>query len=181
MWKHYDLIDYVEQMTEDAVGRLWIAKGSYFGVLEGTTWTGFSWEEFTVRRAPVIDSRGDLWIPSDDGLYRWHQSDLPTAIESSAVPTEPRSFHLAQNYPNPFNHSTHIGFTLKQSAAVSLQVFNTHGQLVTTLVEGTRPAGTYQTAWDGHDAQGQAVSSGAYIVRLDAAGQQATRKMILIQ
>ena len=191
-WKRYDRAgtgDYtrwvVEGMTEDAAGRLWIAEGGYFGVLEGTTWTGFPYEELradTLIR-PVIDSRGDLWIPSHDGLYRWHQSDLPkpTAIESSATPSEPRSFHLAQNYPNPFNHTTHISFTLQQPAAVSLQVFNTHGQLVATLVDGTRSAGTYQTAWDGRDAQGQAVSSGAYIVRLDAAGQQASRKMLLVQ
>ena len=188
-WKRYDMVgtgdeirwDIVDGMTEDAVGRLWIVEAGYFGVLEGTTWTGFPWEEFRARGAPVIDSRGDLWIPSFDGLYQWHQSDLPTAIESSATPGEPRSFHLKQNYPNPFNHATHISFTLQQPAAVSLQVFNTHGQLVATLVEGTRPAGTYQAAWDGRDAQGQYVSSGAYIVRLDAAGQQATRKMILIQ
>ena len=188
-WKRYDVVGIgdetrwrgVDEMTEDAAGRLWIVEGGYFGVLEETTWTGFSYGEFRVLRSPVIDSRGDLWIPSRDGLYRWHHSDLPTAIESSSMPTEPRSFHLEQNYPNPFNHATHIGFTLKQPSAVSLQVFNTHGQLVATLVEGTRPAGTYQTTWDGRDAQGQAVSSGAYIVRLDAAGQQATRKMILIQ
>ena len=97
------------------------------------------------------------------------------------MPSKPRSFYLAQNYPNSFNQTTHIGFTLQQPATVSLQVFNTHGQLVVTLVEGTRPAGTYQTAWDGRDAQGQAVSSGAYILRLNAAGHPATRKMILIQ
>ncbi len=188
-WKRYDMVgtgdytrwDILEGMTEDAAGRLWIVEGGYFGVLEGTTWTGFPYEEFRVFRTPVIDSRGDLWIPSRAGLYRWHHSDLPTAIESSATPTEPRSFHLEQNYPNPFNHSTHIGFTLKQSSSVSLQVFNTHGQLVATLVEGTRPAGTYQATWNGRDAQGQAVSSGAYIVRLDAGGQQATRKMLLVQ
>ena len=93
----------------------------------------------------------------------------------------PHSFHLAQNYPNPFNHATHIGFTIQQPSAVSLQVFNTHGQLVATLVEGMWSAGTYQTAWDGRDAHGQAVSSGVYIVRLDAEGRQATRKMLLIQ
>ena len=187
-WKRYDRVgtgDYtrwgVYGMTEDAAGRLWITEGNYFGVLEGTTWTGFSYGEFRAVGSPIIDSRGDLWIPSRDGLYWWHRSDLPTAIESSSMPTEPRSFHLAQNYPNPFNQATHIGFTLQQPTTVSLQVFNTHGQLVATLVEGTRPAGTYQTAWDGRDAQGQAVGSGAYIVRLDAAGQQATRKMILIQ
>ena len=189
-WKRYDMVGTgdetrwdVEEIREDAAGRLWIVEGGYFGVLEGTTWTGFPYDEFWADGAPVIDSRGYLWIPSFDGLYRWHHSDLPkpTAIESSSMPTEPRSFHLEQNYPNPFNHATHIGFTLKQSSSVSLQVFNTHGQLVATLVEGTRPAGTYQAAWDGRDAQGQYVSSGAYIVRLDAAGQQATRKMILVQ
>ncbi len=183
MWKHYDLINSVQQMTEDAAGRLWIGKGGYFGVLEGTTWTGIPWKELRADTfAPlVIDSQGDLWIPSEDGLYRWSLSDIPTAIEFSSMPSEPRSFHLAQNYPNPFNHVTHISFTLQQSAIVSLQVFNTRGQLVATLVEGTRPAGAYQTAWDGRDTQGQAVSSGVYIVRLDAGGQQATRKMILVQ
>ena len=187
-WKRYDMVGTGDEtrwdvygMTEDAAGRLWIMEGSYFGVLEGTTWTGFPYDEFRAVGAPVIDSRGDLWIPSFDGLYRWSRSDIPTAIESSSMPGAPRSFHLEQNYPNPFNQATHIGFTLKQPAAVSLQVFNTHGQLVATLVEGTRPAGTYQTAWDGRDDQGQYVSSGAYIVRLDAAGQQASRKMILIQ
>ena len=189
-WKRYDMVGTGDEtrwdvygMTEDAAGRLWIMEGGYFGVLEGTTWTGFPYEEFRadIFVPPVIDSRGDLWIPSWDGLYRWSRSDIPTAIESSSMPTEPRSFRLAQNYPNPFNHATHISFTLQQPSAVSLQVFNTHGQLVVTLVEGTRPAGTYQTVWDGRDAQGQAVSSGAYIVRLDAAGQQATRKMILVQ
>ena len=171
----------VYAMTGDIAGRLWIVESSHFGVLEGTTWIGFPYEEFRAIGAPVVDSRGDLWIPSWDGLYRWPQSDLPTAIESSSMPGEPRSFQLEQNYPNPFNHATHIGFTLQQPSVVTLQVFNTHGQLVATLVEGTRPAGTYQTVWDGRDAQGQAVSSGTYIVRLDAAGQQATRKMILIQ
>lgn len=190
-WKRYDMVvtgDYtrwtiVDAMTEDAAGRLWIAEEGYFGMLEGTTWTGFPYEEFWADMfvPPVIDSRGDLWIPSEDGLYRWHRSDLPTAIESSSMSGAPRSFHLEQNYPNPFNHSTHIGFTLKQPAVVSLQVFNNHGQLVATLVEGTRPAGTYQTVWDGRDAQGHAVSSGAYIVRLKAEGQQATRKMLLVQ
>ena len=178
-WKYYQSLSlYGWRGVGD---RLWVAKGDYFGLLEGTTWTGFSWEEFRATRAPVFDSRGDLWIPSYEGLYRWHRPDLPTAIASSSMSGAPRSFHLAQNYPNPFNHATHIGFTLQQLSAVSLQVFNLHGQLVATLVEGMRPAGIYQTTWDGRDAHGQVVSSGVYIARLDAGGQQATRKMVLVQ
>ena len=178
-WKYYKSLSLYNWGV--ARSHLWVVKGDDFGLLEGTTWTRFSYEDFRPRNAPVFDRRGDLWIHSRDGLYRWHRPDLPTAIASSSMSGAPHSFHLAQNYPNPFNHATHIGFTLQQPSAVSLQVFNTHGQLVATLVEGMRPAGTYQTAWDGRDAQGQAVSSGVYIVRLDAEGQQATRKMLLIQ
>ena len=182
-WKYYKSLRFVYHRFYwgAAGGPPWVVRGDYFGMLEGTTWTRFSWEEFDPPHAPVFDSRGDLWIPSRDGLYRWHRPDLPTAIASSSMSGAPHSFHLAQNYPNPFNHATHIGFTLQQPSAVSLQVFNTHGQLVATLVEGIRSAGTYQMAWDGRDAHGQVVSSGVYIVRLDAEGRQATRKMLLIQ
>ena len=35
--------------------------------------------------------------------------------------------------------------------------------------------------WDGRDAQGQAVRSGLYILRLDAESRQAIRKMTLVQ
>ena len=181
-WKHY--ATYVPDWANHY--RMY-ADGTHVGVLEGTIWTGFYWK--AALGASVTDSRGDLWTPSSDGLYRWShpalptaiESSLPTAIASSSMSGAPHSFHLAQNYPNPFNHATHIGFTLQQPSAVSLQVFNTHGQLVATLVEGIRSAGTYQAAWDGRDAHDQAVSSGVYIVRLDAEGRQATRKMLLIQ
>ena len=71
--------------TEDAGSRPWI-EDSYFGVLEGTLWIGFPYEEFWAIGAPVIDCRGDLWIPSYDGLYRWPRSDLPTSTQSSSIP-----------------------------------------------------------------------------------------------
>ena len=149
---------------------------SSFGVLEGAVWIGFPYEECSAIGAPVVDSRGDLWIPSYDGLYRWCRSELPTA-----TPGEPHSFYIEQNDPNPLNQSTHLGFTLQQPSAVSLQVFNARGELVATLVEGVWLAGTYQIAWDGRDAEGQAVRSGLYRYQLDVEGRQATRKMLRVQ
>ena len=35
------------------------------------------------------DSRGELWIPSYEGLYRWFRSKLPTAIESKPRGSDP--------------------------------------------------------------------------------------------
>ena len=87
-WKRYAEVtgdearwDACYGVAEDAA-----VEGSYFGVLEGTLWIGFPYEEFRAIGAPVIDRRGDLWIPSYDGLYRWPRSDLPTSIQSSSIP-----------------------------------------------------------------------------------------------
>ena len=188
-WKRYakvktgDVVRWaVGAMTEDAAGRFWITEGNYFGVLQGTSWTGFLHGEFSAWQiGPVIDSRGDLWILSRHGLYRWALADQPTSIRSSAPSGEPRSFLLEQNYPNPFNQDTHIGFTLKQRSELALQVLNAQGQILATLAQGTLPSGSYETAWDGRDDQGRAVASGLYLYRVIAGDRQATRKMMLVQ
>ena len=187
-WKHYgeteagDTVRWsVSGMAEDRAGRLWIAGADYFGVLEGTTWTGFSYSQFHDTGRLAMDSRGDLWIASYDGLYRLARDDQPTAVDSTAPSGEPRSFHLDQNYPNPFNHETRIGFRFRQRAELALRVLNVRGQTVATLVSGTRPAGSYETVWDGRDDQGQAVASGLYIYRLHVGDRRATGKMMLVQ
>lgn len=85
MWKCYDRDgtgwDEFYGVAEDAEGRPWL-EDRYFGVLEGTIWLGFPDAEFRAVGPPVVDSRGDLWIPSYDGLYRWQ----PTALELSSMP-----------------------------------------------------------------------------------------------
>ena len=88
-WKRYDRVgtgdavgwDELYGVTEDAG-----VEYRCFGVLEGAVWIGFPCEELRAMGAPVVDSRGDLWIPSYDGLYRWCRSELLTAM-----PGAPRS------------------------------------------------------------------------------------------
>ena len=90
IWKRYDR-GRTDDMgwdalygAEDAADRPGI-EDRYLGVLEGAVWIGFPYEEFRALGAPVVDSRGALWIPSYDGLYRWCQSSQPMAIESSSM------------------------------------------------------------------------------------------------
>ena len=71
-------------------------------------------------------------------------------------------------FPNPFNPTTTLSYQLTQPGQIRLAVYNTMGQLVVTLVDGPRPAGTHAAVWNGADAAGRMVSSGVYFVRLTA-------------
>ena len=112
-----------------------------------------------------------------------------TVVASDVTPVDdvpqPASFALLEARPNPFNPMTEIGFTLPgmpgQSHRTRLQVFNARGQLVRTLVDGQLGAGSHQVVWDGRDEAGQIVSAGVYLYRLEAAGQVANGKMVMLK
>ncbi len=74
----------------------------------------------------------------------------------------PTQYSLSQNYPNPFNPSTTIQYTLGSRSRVRLEVFNTLGQRIATLVQAVQPASEYRIEWRA-DAP-----SGIYYYRLEA-------------
>ncbi|MFA4947727.1 MAG: choice-of-anchor D domain-containing protein, partial [Candidatus Krumholzibacteriia bacterium] len=88
---------------------------------------------------------------------------------------------LAQNYPNPLNPSTRIDFSLRESAPVSLRIYDATGRLVRVLLDEPRKAGRYSEDWDGRDSRGRSVASGVYYCRLVSGSFTATRKMILLR
>ena len=103
------------------------------------------------------------------------QFALPLA--SSGLPV---GFALGQNYPNPFNPSTVIPYELASSAHVQLEIFNTLGQRVATLVDGEQAAGSYTATWTATDGAGQAVAAGIYLYRLTVGGVTATGRAVLV-
>jgi flagellar hook assembly protein FlgD len=95
------------------------------------------------------------------------------------IPSAP--FRLEYGVPNPFNPSTTIRFSLPERAEASLAVFDITGRLVRTLAAETLPAGRQTQVWDGRDDRGARVSSGVYLVRLQAGGHVATQKILLLK
>ena len=101
----------------------------------------------------------------------------PTNIEVRPGGELPSRFVLEQNYPNPFNPVTTIEYGVPRTSNVTLAVYNTLGQLVTTLVDGQQPAGTYHARWNADD-----LPSGLYLYRLQVDGTVvSTRKMMLVK
>jgi hypothetical protein len=86
------------------------------------------------------------------------------------------TFELSQNYPNPFNPTTQIDFSVPQQSTVQLKVYNTLGQLVTTLVNGNLSAGLHSVTFDARN-----LASGLYIYRLSAGNFTSVKKMMLLK
>jgi flagellar hook assembly protein FlgD len=95
--------------------------------------------------------------------------------------TTPDGFELDQNYPNPFNPETRIRFTLPVDGDMTLRIYNSAGQMVRSLADGTHRAGIYDVTWDGRDDAGHNAASGTYLYNLQmpTAGLAETRRMTL--
>ncbi len=88
----------------------------------------------------------------------------------------PASIRLLPNYPNPFNPSTNVRFSLPSSTQVKLDVFDTLGRHISTLVDGTLDRGLHSTPFDGNG-----LASGLYLVRLQTPGSTYAKKIILLR
>lgn len=102
-------------------------------------------------------------------------------IEDDPSLTGNDRFYLFQNHPNPFNPVTTITFTLDSPVPVKLNVYNTAGQLVKTLINDGLPRGIHEVVWDGKNDTGQMVSSGLYFYRLKTDAEAQTKSMILLK
>ncbi len=88
---------------------------------------------------------------------------------------------LLPNYPNPFNHSTIIRFNLPKADHVILKIYSITGQLVATLFNGRKPAGTHEIVWGGKNGTINSIASGIYIVHLENSTDLMLRKIVLIK
>ena len=99
---------------------------------------------------------------------------------------QPKLTQLLQNFPNPFNPETWIPYQLETSADVTLQIYDTSGDLVRTLDLGFKGQGFYMTRaraayWDGRNNLGEQVASGVYFYSLHTPDFSATRKMLILK
>lgn len=88
---------------------------------------------------------------------------------------------LAQNHPNPFNPTTKISFVLAAAGEARLEIFDTAGRCVQTLLAGNLEAGRHELVWNGSLAEGGQAPSGLYYYRLSANGESQTRKMLMLK
>jgi flagellar hook assembly protein FlgD len=60
-------------------------------------------------------------------------------------------------------------------------VYDASGRLVAVLADGPHDAGPHEFTWRGKDQRGHDVVSGVYFLSLEAGGELATRKMVMVR
>ena len=92
-----------------------------------------------------------------------------------------KKFRLQQNFPNPFNPTTNISYSLEEAGNVSLEIFDTLGQKLKTLVDNYQSTGDYTSVWNGLSDNNNPVGSGIYICRLAVNDFSQAKKLVLLQ
>ena len=137
------------------------------------TWTNFPIPDSTM--SPCIDT-GDPNSPldpdstrADMGAYYFNQNvsvDDPQDISDCSI----------WNYPNPIKNSTTILYSLKKNSHVMINIYNIKGQLISTLIDATKPKGEHFVIFDA-----EALSSGVYFYKMQTEDRSEIRKMIVIK
>ena len=83
--------------------------------------------------------------------------------------------------PNPFRSNAILSFALAKGGTVQLAIYSVDGRRVRQLVTGSREAGVYQVAWDGHDEGGAVVAAGVYYARLLTPQGNFTHSMVYLK
>jgi hypothetical protein len=129
---------------------------------------------------PAMGSeRNDMGVYG--GPFEYNPEELTEIIDYlTDIPDldrkKPINFQLFQNYPNPFNPSTKIKFYLQKAENVKIEIYNTLGQIIETLLNQHMKTGYHEV-----DFNAQNLSSGIYFYQIQAGNFQDVKKMFLIR
>jgi hypothetical protein len=114
-----------------------------------------------------------------DGKYEYYVLGAPVDLRNiTSIGDElfPAEFELYQNYPNPFNPTSKIKFGLPESGKILLEIYNTLGERVATLIDREMSAGYHEVEWN---ASG--FTSGIYLYKITTQDYAAVKKMMLLR
>lgn len=158
-WIGWKLISW--DMSADGTGT-WIGDGNLDGTL------GF--DSIQLTHEPGADAKGVLYF---DDLKVVKKQPLSMEEELAVYP---RKVKLMQNYPNPFNAFTTVPFYLPTQTEIALELYNLNGQRVKVLYSGPMEQGYHEILINANG-----LASGVYLCKLNAAGRNFTRKMIILK
>lgn len=155
VWKQYKFpLTGNSQFSRSVVGAMSLDQVNYVEIHADTWDYGFT-----------------LWV---DGVQFEPCSPI-TAIEDFPI----RDGNSLMNYPNPFSGTTSIMYSVKSAGQGKLEVYDSHGTLITTLLNQYLYAGDHEIEWNSSDCQ--RIDNGLFLLKLTTVKGVTVRKIMLIR
>jgi DNA-binding transcriptional regulator YhcF (GntR family)/DNA-binding transcriptional MerR regulator len=121
-------------------------------------------------------SREEIRAAVKELLEQWkgEAPEEPTASNGNAK-------IKARNFPNPFNPTTRISFQIEEPGHVSVDIFNTNGQLIRSLLSEYRNPGLYEVNWNALNDTGNSVPTGMYFYKITVGNESLTQRMLFVK
>lgn len=121
-------------------------------------------------------------------LKTYYQNEMSDASDTVVVHVLfvdeqpfPKATSLVGNYPNPFNPETTIVFDISEPADVLINIYDTRGRFVATVLDDYFDKGRHNAVWKGKDADNRIMSSGVYLVRMETDSYHKVGKILLVK
>ncbi len=87
---------------------------------------------------------------------------------------------LAPPRPNPTSGTSVLSFDIPVGQDATIELYDSAGRHIRTLVSGFHPVGRHKTPWDGRDGSGRPVAAGVYYAKLVTQEEAHTVKVVRI-
>ncbi|HPF35948.1 MAG TPA: hypothetical protein PLH84_11040 [Candidatus Krumholzibacteria bacterium] len=119
-------------------------------------------------------------VDAANGAMGWISVDqIVEGFAASAASAPPPPVEVLAA-PNPFNPRTEFRFALGGPARARIEIHDLRGRRLWTSAEQALEGGRRSLAWDGRDAEGRDLPSGAYLYRLVLDGRAAASGRVLL-
>jgi hypothetical protein len=183
-----DSVEYISNVNQYVFDYIYHNYTYVDSVLEADTYAkqeaGGSTDSWTYKQALWNKTKGftiPLFKHASHALAEliytaWVQAGSP-AISAASIfeQNNGNTVFLEQNTPNPFQNSTRINYFLVQKSPVLLQVKDSDGKVVETLINESKSAGSYSLEW-----KPQNVPAGLYYLILKSGESVSVKKMMVV-
>jgi len=123
----------------------------------------------------------ELIATSFDGGVAVASDTISFYINAAGIEFDPTCHLGLSASPNPFHSSASISFELSKPEWTLVTVYDLSGRIVSTLENSELVSGQHSIIWDGRKQNGEPVSAGLYLCRIQSGGISETIGLCLLR
>ena len=155
----------------------------YIPAIDGNLYAFGTGLKYTYREDyfyAVVGSN-ELIVTSFDGGVAVAADTINFTVTQTGITLEPSSRLALCANPNPFYSTASISFELSEPGWTSVAVYDLSGRIVRTLENSELGTGQRSIVWDGRRENGEPVSAGLYLCRIQSGGISETTGLCLLR